>query len=270
MRRQFSLPFLAALACAAAACSDGNAPNGGAASSGGGANTGGANTGGSASPNAGGGALSGCKWAGSSWSCDGTALSAPSPGGSSATGSGGSANAGQGGGSGGAPAASGASGASGAPASDGPSISITELPIPTSSEPGLIVAGKDGNLWFNDETTSPSAITRMTPAGVFTRFNTAVTNIGPVGIATGADGNVWFTKQQGVGWATPAGMIVEHGAPGGRDTGGITSGPGGNLWLTEPVANKIASVGPGGMFTEYAVPTPGAGPYSIAAGPDGN
>jgi streptogramin lyase len=172
--------------------------------------------------------------------------------------------------SGGVPGTSGAAGAGGAPSGDGPSISITEFPISTAANPGLIVAGKDGNLWFNNETTAPSAIMRMTPAGVITRFNTAVTNIGPVGIALGADGNVWYAKQQGIGMVTPDGKITERGVPGGRDSGYLTSGPGGNVWFTEPGANKIASVTTGGMFTEYAVPTANAGPFAIAAGPDGN
>ncbi|HXK20280.1 MAG TPA: hypothetical protein VNG33_20865 [Polyangiaceae bacterium] len=278
MKPRFSGPVLAALVFGGAACSDGNAPDA-AANTGdaniGGANTGGANTstpnaGGSTSPNVAGGASSGCKWVGAGWSCDGN-LSAPSPGGNIPTsGGGGTGGQASSGGSGGAPSASGATGAGGTPASDGPSISITELPIPTSSEPGLIVTGKDGNLWFNNETTSPSAITRMTPAGVFTRFNTAVTNIGPVGIAAGSDGNVWYAKQQGIGLVTPDGKTTERGVPGGRDSGYVTSGPGGNLWFTEPVANKIASVSPAGMFNEYPVPTADAGPFAIASGPDGN
>jgi virginiamycin B lyase len=258
MKPQFSPLLLATLALTVAACSDGGTPNAGANS--GGASPSGANTGGSASPGTGGSAPRGCKWMGSGWSCDGN-LSAPSPGGNSATGNSGS---------GGAPGTSGASGASGTPSGDGPSISITELPIPTPSEPGLIVTGKDGNLWFNNENTGPSSITRMTPAGMFTRFNTTVTNIGPVGIAAGSDGNVWYAKQQGIGLATPDGKVTERDVPGKRDSGYLTSGPSGNLWFTEPVANKIASVTPAGMFAEYDVPTPGAGPFSIATGPDGN
>ena len=261
MKRQFSPLFLSTLALSVAACSDAGTPNGDV--NGGGAGSS-ATTGGNASPGTGGSAPRGCKWAGSGWSCDGNA-SAPTPGGSSATG-----GSGSGGTPGGAPSTGGASGAGGTPSGDGPSISITELPIPMSSEPGLIVTGKDGNLWFNNETTGPSSITRMSPAGMFTRFNTATTNIGPVGIAAGSDGNVWYAKQQGIGLSTPDGKITERGVPGGRDSGYLTSGPNGNLWFTEPVANKIASITTAGMFKEYDVPTPGAGPFAITTGPDGN
>ncbi len=57
---------------------------------------------------------------------------------------------------------------------------------------------------------------------------------------------------------------------------GITAGPDGNLWFTEPFRNKIGKVTTTGSFTEYAVPTPSSTleansfPVGITAGPDGN
>jgi hypothetical protein len=51
---------------------------------------------------------------------------------------------------------------------------------------------------------------------------------------------------------------------------GITAGPDGNLWVTEPAANKVAKVTPSGTVTEYPVPTANAAPQFITAGPDGN
>jgi streptogramin lyase len=110
----------------------------------------------------------------------------------------------------------------------------------------------------------------MTPAGAFSLYNTSTTNVGPVGIAAGPDGNVWYTKQQGVGLATPGGQITERGVPGGRDSAGIAAGPDGNLWFTEPNGNRIAKVTPAGMFTELTVPTTASGPFGITTGPDGN
>ena len=153
---------------------------------------------------------------------------------------------------------------------DGPAITFMEFNISMPSQPGQIIAGKDGNLWFNHQSTKPSAISKMTPAGAFTQYMTQITNIGPIGIAAGPDGNVWYTKQQGVGFAAPGGQITERGVPGGRDSAGITAGPDGNLWFTEPIGNRVAKTTPGGMFTEYAVPTTDSGPYGIAPGPDGN
>jgi virginiamycin B lyase len=60
---------------------------------------------------------------------------------------------------------------------------------------------------------------------------------------------------------------------------GITAGPDGNLWFTDPFSNKVARVTTSGIFTEYSIPgtvqmspaLPTSGyPASITAGPDGN
>ena len=50
----------------------------------------------------------------------------------------------------------------------------------------------------------------------------------------------------------------------------IAAGPDGNLWFTEPSANKIGKITPSGTITQYSVPTLLSGPEGIAAGPDGN
>lgn len=50
----------------------------------------------------------------------------------------------------------------------------------------------------------------------------------------------------------------------------IILGPDGNMWFTEPNADKIGKSTPGGAITEYSVPTPDAAPGYVTAGPDGN
>ena len=52
---------------------------------------------------------------------------------------------------------------------------------------------------------------------------------------------------------------------------GITAGPDGNLWFTEPGANKIGMINPTtDAITEFPIPTANSGPAGITAGPDGN
>jgi len=54
---------------------------------------------------------------------------------------------------------------------------------------------------------------------------------------------------------------------------GITSGPDGNLWFTEPEVNKIGRITPTGSVQEFALPTTCGGncaPSEITGGPDGN
>jgi virginiamycin B lyase len=50
---------------------------------------------------------------------------------------------------------------------------------------------------------------------------------------------------------------------------GITAGPDGNLWYTDPGANKVGRLTPAGAITEFTLPTAASDPRGIAAGPDG-
>ena len=102
----------------------------------------------------------------------------------------------------------------------------------------------------------------------------------PWGIATGADGNLWFTQLTNkIGQITPLGVLTEFWLPGANSTtAGITAGPDGNLWFTENNSDRTGRIGritPAGLITEFTVregfPTGlGIGLADIAAGPDGN
>jgi len=119
----------------------------------------------------------------------------------------------------------------------------------------------------------------------------------PQGIATGSDGNLWFTENATgqIGRMTPSGVLTEFtlpavpppaGSPAG--TAGttphptaITAGPDGALWFTG-IPGAIGRITTKGVVTEFAVPAvpPPAGlspgtsstpamPTAITAGPDG-
>ena len=95
---------------------------------------------------------------------------------------------------------------------------------------------------------------------------------GPIGIATGHDGTIWFTEAVGkIGKITPAGIIAEHQTPTANSAPvAITAGADGNMWFTEENANQIGSITPSGTITEYYIPTPDSRPYAITGGHDGN
>jgi uncharacterized repeat protein (TIGR01451 family) len=104
---------------------------------------------------------------------------------------------------------------------------------------------------------------------------------GPYGIATGADGNLWFTQNSSnqIGRITPLGIVTEFSLPGATSsTRGITAGPDGNLWFTENNSDRTGRIGritPAGVITEFTVREGfpnfiGLGMEDIAAGPDGN
>ena len=51
---------------------------------------------------------------------------------------------------------------------------------------------------------------------------------------------------------------------------GIIAGADGNLCFTESAGHRIGRITPGGVITEFRLPTATAGPNGIACGPDGN
>ena len=89
----------------------------------------------------------------------------------------------------------------------------------------------------------------------------------PVGIAAGADGNLWFTEKQAnrVGRITVDGAITEFALPTAKASpDGIALGPDGNIWFSESDIDRIARVTPDGRVSEFgAGMTPGSRPLSI-------
>ena len=167
-----------------------------------------------------------------------------------------------------------------------PGITFTEYNIPTKftdqngttgndfgSNPGEIATGPDGNLWFNHQSTAPSAIQSISPTGTFAAVmvTTGSAAIGPTGVTAGPDGNVWFAKQGGLGYVVlSSNQVQEFGVPNGGDPGRIVTGPDGKLWFTEPIHNVIASSTTAAKVTEYPLPVANSGPFAITVGPDMN
>ena len=168
-----------------------------------------------------------------------------------------------------------------------------------NASPFAIVAGADGNLWFNETSYVPSnplGIVRLTPGGAVTEFRPATTPglTGAIGtLAPGADGNVWFTAARSVvGRITPGGAVKEFWpgvAPGfSADAAplSITRGPDGAMWFTwdsyDPTQPNGAQYRPGGLsrinaageVMEFRWNTTGGmeeGPLGdITSGADGN
>jgi streptogramin lyase len=97
---------------------------------------------------------------------------------------------------------------------------------------------------------------------------------GPIDVAAGPDGNLWFTERavSRIGLITPSGQVTEFGAgitPGSRPEQ-IASGPDGNLWFTESGSGLIGRITPQGSVTELNTQSAPGAPEAITAGPDGN
>jgi virginiamycin B lyase len=101
----------------------------------------------------------------------------------------------------------------------------------------------------------------------------------PLGLESGADGNLWFTDggtQHAIGRITPSGAIQEftQGLTSQATPFDITQGPDGNMWFTATghPPNAIGMVTPAGVIKEFGPPAtqPNMAPAGITVGPDGN
>ena len=124
---------------------------------------------------------------------------------------------------------------------------------------------------------SVGKIAKISTSGVVTEYSLPYPGPGslPLGIATGPDGNLWFTlgsnAVNAIGRITPSGTISEF--PISTPNSGpvaITSGPDGNLWFTEEDSGFIGRITPTGVITKFPLPTSTPLLRGITAGPDGN
>ncbi len=154
-------------------------------------------------------------------------------------------------------------------ASATPVVAITEFSSGISGNPGQIVTGPDGNLWFTELN---ARIGRVTPAGAVQEFSAGITaGANPADITAGSDGALWFTEatHPKIGRITIGGVVTEYGGISGNPYS-IAAGPDGALWFTEDtVGGKIGRITTSGAVTEFPAPL-ATGSTSIVAGSDGN
>ena len=115
-------------------------------------------------------------------------------------------------------------------------------------------------------------------SGQITEFSSGLNaSSEPIGIASGPDGNLWFTdpaSTTAIGRITPSGQTTEFST--GLNAGSlpveIAPGPDGNLWFTDRGSTKaIGRITPSGQITEFSTGlNAGSLPDGIAPGPDGN
>ena len=165
---------------------------------------------------------------------------------------------------------------------------ITGWQLNTNAHPTGITVGPDGNLWFLEY--GLNMVATITTNGITTNgitTNAPLKEYGPVAtnsllynIATGPDGNLWFTEALAgkIGSITTAGAITEYTLPatncGPYD---IVAGPDGALWFTEFSSNKLGRITTSGAVTEFQMPVTTNqftfytnNPNGILLGPDNN
>ena len=153
---------------------------------------------------------------------------------------------------------------------------ITEYPVSAVGPVDLsgIAKGPDGNLWFT--LVDSYKIGRITPTGLISYYTVPTPHAQPSAISAGPDGNLWFVEDIGkIGRITTSGAITEFPIPGYLDEwknewSDIAAGPDGNVWFALGGGNRIGKITPGGVITQYLLPTPNSRPVGITTGPDGN
>lgn len=148
----------------------------------------------------------------------------------------------------------------------------TEFPVPNGGDSAGITLGPDNNLWFVQQI--GNRVSRLTPSAQFQSFDIPTPSSGPLAIARGNDGNLWFTETavtaNKIGRITPSGQITEFDIPTpASNPTAITQGPGDDLWFTLHDVAKIGKIATTGEITEFYV-TSGNRPGRIITGPDGN
>ncbi len=174
-----------------------------------------------------------------------------------------------------------------------PSGEVAEFPLPIAAGkanaeggPAQIAEGPEGDMWFADYGQGlGERIGRITMAGEITQYavpkvevDGVMTAPAPYGIATGAEGEIWFTEfaANQIARINPAnGQVSTFGLPAeAAHPLNIALGPDSNLWFTEfgdqGAGQTIGRITPGGEISQYATPALESGPVGIAPGPDGN
>jgi streptogramin lyase len=124
---------------------------------------------------------------------------------------------------------------------------------------GGIVAGPDGNLWFNEF----NDVARFNPTTrTFQQFNLPSIVVGREAITVGSDGNIWFTQGNQIGRIDPATGTSQEFAGLGADQ--IISGLDGNIWFGMGATLGRLNTSTGEISTFPLLP--GTFPYGFLSG----
>jgi streptogramin lyase len=155
---------------------------------------------------------------------------------------------------------------------------MTEYPIAASgSEPEAIIAGPDGALWFVQPGTND--VGRISSAGAVTEVSIAVgacsagPGSGPVGIASGANGELWVTEDRDspgeIAEIDPSTDVVSQNCLSYDMPYAIVPGSDGALWFTYG-DDDIARITTGGSTSAIPASSASSALMPIVSGPDGN
>ena len=149
---------------------------------------------------------------------------------------------------------------------------LSEIALAGGSTPEKVVVGNDGSLYVYEH--GSNKLARQRPGkSTFTEFDIPTASNQHFGMAVSRHGDIFYTIENGIGAYSPRRNTIRT-IDLGHEVADITRGPDGNLWFTEPDANKIGRLtligrhgDANGEVQTYDVPTAFAGLASIVTGP---
>jgi len=144
---------------------------------------------------------------------------------------------------------------------------LTEFTLRAKSGPAEIAAGPDGAVYFIEDLADK--IGRISRNGEITEFTIPAEHAIPSAIASGPDASVYFAElgTGKIGKMKLDGSFEEFAIPHGKPLG-LAAGADGNLWATTPDERLVYRMTSHGDFTAYRG-TDQTVPAFIAAAPDG-
>lgn len=147
--------------------------------------------------------------------------------------------------------------------------------VSTYNYPGsglVMTVGPDQALWTATSTSGGFAVIRIASDGTQTTYDVAGPNgpfggfpVGPSGITTGPDGNLWISGGLSglVARVTPSGTSTMFAGNGLDETYNLSVGPDGNLWTGNGITSTVAQITTAGAVTTY-----NTAPSSLMADPN--
>jgi streptogramin lyase len=142
-----------------------------------------------------------------------------------------------------------------------------EFDMPGGASPGRMTLGSDGNVWaLISNNGGGNDVVKITPAGTITPFDVSDVS-GAIGITSGPDGNLWVTQSGSIAHFAPATPTAGTKI----DVTGLVAsdlvfGPDGNIWTTS--SDKVEKITTAGVATPTTVA--GLAGKGVTVGSDGN
>ncbi|HVU79220.1 MAG TPA: hypothetical protein VHC67_16705 [Gaiellaceae bacterium] len=156
--------------------------------------------------------------------------------------------------------------AGGAAATTGSAISLQTMRGAWVAQPGAIVAGPGGSLWFANGV--GGSLAHVTRAGKATTF-TSPTVSAPSALAVARDGALWFSNGYGsIDRLDPHGVVASYAVDASVPVGGLALATDGSVWFTTG-GERVGRIAADGTVAYFNDPAAMRGTQGMAAGPDG-